>query len=252
MSSDSIHFRNAPITEALIDIRVKPVSMDLCEKLKELPGKYKNLYGSPKPAQKQHINFAVNNNANEPLKVETSANYQYGFTFISKNRSKVLQLNQEGFTLSFMRPYSKWEIFRNEGKDLFEFYQSSLLSPIVTRLALRYINHIPIPMPIVDLNEYLTCPPSVPRDLPQELSQFLTETVIKYPNDTINARIAQHLAEHSREQNIISILLDIDVFKNVELKADSGEIWETLELLRNLKNDIFLKSLTAKCKELFK
>jgi uncharacterized protein (TIGR04255 family) len=45
--------------------------------------------------------------------------------------------------------------------------------------------------------------------------------------------------------------LDIDVFREVSLEPDSEKIWEILEELRNIKNNIFFKSITQKTKELF-
>jgi uncharacterized protein (TIGR04255 family) len=50
----------------------------------------------------------------------------------------------------------------------------------------------------------------------------------------------------------LPLIFDIDVFQAGLFDAKSDEIWTILEGLRNLKNDIFFKSLTDKAKDLFR
>ncbi|MGH2637688.1 MAG: TIGR04255 family protein [Rhabdochlamydiaceae bacterium] len=46
--------------------------------------------------------------------------------------------------------------------------------------------------------------------------------------------------------------MDIDVFEEVSVGMDDEKIWEIMDKLREIKNDIFLKSITEETKELFR
>jgi len=50
----------------------------------------------------------------------------------------------------------------------------------------------------------------------------------------------------------LSLIFDIDVFRQVEYNKNMNEIWNDFDKLRNFKNDIFFNSITDKTKELFR
>ena len=50
----------------------------------------------------------------------------------------------------------------------------------------------------------------------------------------------------------LPLIFDIDVFRLGSFAVATDEIWTMFESLRNLKNEIFFKSITPKAEELFK
>ena len=56
--------------------------------------------------------------------------------------------------------------------------------------------------------------------------------------------------EESFKSGEIPLIFDIDVLKDTDYSKSADQIWSDLEILRNLKNDIFFKSITEKAKEL--
>lgn len=244
------HLNNAPITEALIDIRIKELDSSHSEQLSQLPEKFSKIYTTKKAMHRKLFSLQVGNaEANQDVSAKDEATV-YGYRFESTDLQKVAQFRLDGFTLSHLRPYSDWETLVSEAKELYEHYRSISQPEFVARIALRYINQIDIPLPIIDFSDYLTAPPTVPDKLPQGLLKFLTQYVVQFPDENAIAKITQGL-EGITKPDSVSILLDIDVFVSNEFAPDSEAIWETFEQLRNLKNQIFSESLTKKTMELF-
>ena len=86
----------------------------------------------------------------------------------------------------------------------------------------------------------------------QGLSDFLMRLVLPDPKSQAIAIINEGIDKTKLSPNLFPLILDIDVFKNLEsVPTKSIDIWEEFEYLRKYKNDIFIKSLTDKAKKLF-
>jgi uncharacterized protein (TIGR04255 family) len=138
---------------------------------------------------------------------------------------------------------------RNEAYRLWLLYKDITCPDSITRVALRYINNLNIPLPIRDFDDYLTAPPVVPEGLPQGVVSFLTRVVIHEPSIGANAIITQALESVVGE--VAPVILDIDVFRLRPEGIEEKDAWDTIEKLRHFKNHIFFKSVTNKLKEMF-
>lgn len=238
--------KNAPITEALIDIRVKLPSEFEAEKLDAIYDSIKDKYPIK---QEQKISEVKLEPKAEEL-VKSSGAIINGYRYISSDKKQILQTRLDGFTFSRLYPYIKWSDLRDEAFRLWELYKNIASPESITRVAVRYINNLNIPLPIRDFGDYLSAPPIVPDELPQGVSSFLTRVVIPEPSIGANAIITQAL------EQIVSdtapIILDIDVFKLQPNGIEDKDAWETLGKLRNLKNKIFFNSITDSLKETYK
>jgi uncharacterized protein (TIGR04255 family) len=54
------------------------------------------------------------------------------------------------------------------------------------------------------------------------------------------------------DTNKVPLIFDIDVFREAAFDVKGEELWQAFEKLRDLKNNIFFKSITPKAKELFR
>ncbi len=241
-------FPKAPITEALIDIRVQlPGNVSLTD-LETLHKGIKAEYPDKKTRQMWEGTFEVRNEK-EPL--QTTDFRVDGYAFITSDGRQVVQYRLDGFTFSRLRPYSKWEEVHPEARRLWDIYRTATKPLLVTRLAVRYINAIEIPLKTFDYDDYFTAAPKIPEGLPQGLQHFFTRLVIPFPNRGAVAIVIQTPSGKQDPVNT-AILLDIDVFEEVSLSPEDARIYEIFSVLREIKNEVFFKSVTERTKELFR
>jgi len=240
-------FPNPPITEALIDIRVQlPGEVSLAD-LEKLHDKIKDSYPEKKPRKKLEATFDLKDEQ-EPLKTAPFA--IDGFHFRTPDGKQVAQFRLDGFTFNRLRPYSRWEEVFPEAKRLWEIYRTAVKPVLVTRLAVRYINSIEVPLKTIDYDHYLTAAPKVPEGLPQLLQSFLTRIEVPFPDRDVVAIITQ-TPSGKQDPLKTAIILDVDVYAAVNLPADDARIFEIFGVLREIKNLIFFSSISERTKGLF-
>lgn len=238
--------KNAPITEALIDIRVKLSSEFDAKNIDSIYESIKNQYPEKQEQRISEVRF-------EPKAkeiVRPSSAKINGYRYISSDKKQIVQVRLDGFTFSRLRPYIKWEELRDEAYRLWQLYKNITSPESINRVALRYINNLNIPMPLRDFGDYLTAPPTVPEELPQGVGSFLNRIVIHEPSLGANAVITQALEQIATDT--APIILDIDVFKLQPKGIEEKEAWEIIEKLRHFKNKIFFSSITDRLKETYR
>ena len=247
---ETTRFPNAPITEALLDIRVKlPAQTDLA-KLATFHDAIKQRYPSKQErmAWRGHIEIQASPVAQVS---QSAAGGPDGYLFTSVDGRQVVQARLEGFTFSRLKPYDKWEALRDEARELWQHYVQIASPETVTRVALRYINRIEIPLPMRDYKDYILTTPEIAPDLPQGLDSFFMRLVIPDPKAQAVAIVTETVEPIDESSNRLPLIFDIDVFRMAAFNVQDKSLWETLEQLHDLKNDIFFKSITPKAKELF-
>jgi uncharacterized protein (TIGR04255 family) len=176
----------------------------------------------------------------------------FGFRYLSDDQKRIFQARLDGFTFNRLSLYTKWEDLREEANSLWLLYKKITSPELITRVALRYINNLKIPMPIKEFGDYLTAPPTVSEALPQGVTSFLTRINIYDPELDANAIITQALEPSGPEPAFLPVILDIDVFRIQSKGIDEQEAWNLLDKLRHFKNKIFFESITDKLLEVYK
>jgi len=235
----------APIVEGLIDIRVKPPKDFNIKKLEELCKNNSKKYPKHVAYKTWEGKFEL---SDDKQNVETTSGI-IGYRCISEDETEIIQFRLDGFTFSKLKPYTSWKDIKPKAKALWKSYSSIIESP-VDRVAVRYINNLNIPLPLIDFAEYLTAPPNMPNGLPQRVSSFFYRVEIPESSIGASAIVTQALEKVAPEITELPLILDIDVFKLDDF--NKSEIWETLEQLRSFKNKIFFNSITDKLKEMYK
>jgi uncharacterized protein (TIGR04255 family) len=101
-----------------------------------------------------------------------------------------------------------------------------------------------------DFKDFILITPEIAPKLPQGLHNFFMRLGI--PTEKWNAIAIVTETLKPPEGDTLPLILDIDVYREIMLPPRSPAIWEALEELRQLKNEIFFDSLTEKAKELFR
>lgn len=248
MSEKYPKLAKAPITEALIDIRLKlPRSFNV-DNFKSIGSQIRSEYPKEKTIylheakisyQQKEQNIAASHIVN-------------GYRYESSDGAKIVQLREDGFTFNRLKPYDNWLDIRDESLRLWNFYNDLVKPEYINRIALRYINNLNAPLPMNDFKDYLSCPPEVPEGLPQVIRSFFYRVIIPHSDARITAIITQALEAKVDIKDKIPIILDIDVFKMTEEGFLREDMVVILEKLREFKNLIFFSSITPKLLETYK
>jgi uncharacterized protein (TIGR04255 family) len=226
-----------PLREAVIDLRAEE-ALDSAF-LPQLEALAIDDFTSRKAIREGHFSFDLSENRPASTAVRDA---QIGFRLENADASRVVQFRLNGFTFSVLKGYVSWEQFVAEAKVLWSKYLMRTDLKRLSRIALRYINFIELPLAEVSFDDYLTAAPQVPPGLPQGLSSFLQRVVVPFPASGHTAIITQALEPPSPTG--IPVILDIDVFSEQAVSTADEELWTRLLSLRKTKNDIFFSYVT--------
>lgn len=156
---------------------------------------------------------------------------------------EIAQFRLDGFTFSRLNPYTSWEDILPKALEVWTLYSKLLEPEVVTRVAVRYINHIPLAEGPVDLDRLIVTGPRTPEGVPDVLGQFSSRILLAHPELKLHATVTQSLEPGVLSANP-TLLLDIDAFKLGDFEVASAALIPHLEALRVYKNQIFFGSLT--------
>lgn len=236
------HLDNAPIQEALIDIKFDPVpNGDVSSAATKLVGgeaaQILDLWNTM-------FEFKVELNQQPTTQQSTQVGKRVDF----QELGRVLQLQNGSFTFSRLAPYKDWDEMIAPALALWRQYAELMAVRRVNRVAVRYINMIHLPLPLTDFSAYLESAPIIPDGVPRALAGFLTRVSI--PMDKHLAIVTQSLEGGEveyRGANALRMLLDIEVSHQEGFDREQfGAIGKTLEQLRDAKNDVFFSFLTER------
>jgi uncharacterized protein (TIGR04255 family) len=241
-------YPNAPITEALIDIRVSHQQGISLEKLKkfgaEVRGEYPN--ESPRDILQGQIDFSMSSPQTQ------SSRTTVGYIFHSIDRRQAVQARLDGFTFSRFAPYQDWHRLIDEARRLWTVYVATLGPTAALRIAVRYVNQINLPLAEGTLNfeDYLRTFPKMDIDGDVLLQQFFLRLVM--PQEDLSAQLILTESLLPPQGSSLGIILDIDLFReNLSLDVRTSGIWDMLEQFRARKNKYFEASITDKTRKLF-
>lgn len=236
--------KNAPVKEALIDIQFESsIELAHVDAIVDLVCK--------KYAKKTDLWQTVWHGDGERSAAD---NTLLGRRLESEEGRFVLLIRRNGLAVSCLAPYIDWDELRSEAKTCWSTLLEVSGLASVSRVAVRYINEIIIPLPVGDFDEYLTCPPTVPPALPQAISEFLTRVVIPDPINQAVSIVTQALQvapSFVDGKPVVPVILDIDVFRTGGMPAAGDQIWGVLDILHEQKNKMFFEHLTEKAVEMF-
>lgn len=235
------HLKNAPITEALIDLRVQSSLKIDAAAAETLADRLRDTYVK----KGQIVIGAINVQAAQQLQVNV-ATEDLGVRFHSTDEKFVAQFQHQGFTISRLAPYTDWDHLKSEAKRLWPLYVEVIKPERIVRTACRYINNLNLPMRSdQQFSEFLTTPPGIPPGLPQTVMSFMQRMVIPYPEIPAITVLTQLLEPNAAAgTDKLPVILDIDVQCQQQFDPQGPEPWQCLDKLRELKNAAFFESIT--------
>jgi uncharacterized protein (TIGR04255 family) len=243
-----MRYAKAPIKEAIFDVRVDKVSnLDIDSYLELIENK---LSDYPK-FEKQYIvsgQFKIDRK-NIDVTSEQQAKKTLGIVYFNEADNIKIQFRKDGFTLNMLEPYSQWSEFSSLAFKFWEIYKDEIKPNKITRIALRYINKLNLPLDgHFNFDDYLTNMPKLPDVFEDSFSDFLLRTGV-ICKDSGNPVILTRRMERPNE-GFLPFIIDIDVFKKDGVNPDN--LVSDFEILRKNKNDIFESLIKDKTRSLFK
>lgn len=239
-SLDRAIYKNAPIIEAIIDLKFKPLKdFDFFKLDSIIREKYLPEYPIVMKETQNEFRF-------EGTQI-TQQNPTIGLRFVSTDEKQIVRVRTDGFTFSRLAPYQQWEPFRDEAKRLFDIYQNTISPELITRVAVRFINRLDLPGTNVALSDYLNIFPVTPQEYKMD---GLAMQITLEQKDIKSTLIVREALIPRTKQDVVSLLLDFDLFHLNPMEI-SG-VWAFLEQLHLRKNKIFESAITDKTRELIK
>lgn len=240
-------YKRAPIIEAVIDLNLKWKEPPKSDVLGACRTKLAENFPTQNPIHTVHMGMARQpDDGNFRF---TSGQKEVGLKLTSKANDRVVQITHRTFTYSHLAPYTRWELFRDEARSVWNAFLDTCTPEAVTRIAVRYINRIVVPEPVFELYDYFHLYPRLPEDVPQDVSGYLLQ--LQMPQNDIGSLAVINMAmDISKAPTEIAILLDLDVFSPADEQPKSETIWSRLEQLRDRKDLLFEACITDKTRSL--
>lgn len=243
------HLKNAPLMEAVLDIRAIVPQEGIADKLQKLRDR---LQGQFPNCKKRIIWEAQLKPTDENLDIDRKGGHD-GYILTSEDGLTVSQVHSGGLALSRLKPYTSWNALTTEARSLWSLYCDYVKPVTITRLSTRYINRLELPLPFNELRSWLLTVPEIAPTLPQTLTSYLMRLVIPFDGE-ITAVVTQAIPPGPYSNNTAPIVLDIDVHRVFDKPApcDETAMWGLFEDIRDVKNRIFFETITRKTEELYR
>jgi len=240
----SRRYPNAPIVEAIIEIRVNRATEFTHEQCKTVFDSVKDEF----PTRKELLTLRASVSGGTQVGA-SAVQRPEGFQLLSGDNLRIVTATPERFTFSRLAPYESWDSFRSDAHRMWTIYRSHTNPASIVRIATRFVNKIDVPLPIDVISEYFRTGPEMSDDMSQDLSGFFMQLQLPQKKYKCMAILNEALLEPVRE-GFASFALDIDVFDERTFILED-EVWERLDTFRWCKNEIFEACITDKTRSLF-
>jgi uncharacterized protein (TIGR04255 family) len=251
MTVASPPLRHPPIVEAVVDLDCDvPAGFDLVA----VEGPAMEAFADRYPTSRRRVLHQHRLAAAPDVPPEYSNTIAVdALQFTDVDQRQVVQIRKGGFSFNRLAPYSSFDEYLPEIERRWKQYVA-LVSPVqVRRVALRFINRIPLPAAhgLIGLSDFIRLGPRLVDEQSMELTGFLHQQSMRELETGHAANTT--MVMQPMEDGKIPIIFDIEVMH--VLAVDPGS-WNTLapvlESLRRLKNSIFWRTLEDRCLNLFR
>lgn len=229
-----VQLSNPPIKEIIFTISFnEKIDLSLLDEFKSLP----HISQKFRHVRKGIQATVERNNSGEGLNASFMND---GYILADQDRNRVLQVKQGSFAFHKVREYEKFETLLREFGEYWTDLKQCTGTLTVNRISIRYLNFIEKD-PDQSVEELIIITPKHPF---AENTMGLVNLKFPYRNDDnvlvniVTAAVIDGLKE--------GVILDIIIQRPVENKSDSAAVFKLLSELRDVKNDLFFKSITEK------
>lgn len=241
-------YPRAPITEAIIEIRVRPNDMATAQSCRDAFESLAAEFSERKELRLMQAKISAP--AGQAIGAETTESV-IGYSRHSKQRAQTITASIERFAFSQLPPYDSWEAFSPEARRFWTMFREATRPLKVNRVATRFVNRIEIPIPIQDIAGFFRTGPEISSDMSQELSGYFMQLQLPQQDLGCSAIVNQALLPATESNATVApFVLDIDIFDETSDFSSEETIWNRLEEFRHRKNQIFEACITNRIRKL--
>jgi len=229
-----------PITECVVEFRfIEEVAFEVIQKRID---KFKRQY----PNETHSIEFS----GEFSEKGFVGKQDKVGLRLTSADELQIVIINKTGFVVSQLAPYPGWQAFGGRVMRDFELFTELFGRKTISRIGLRYINRIDIPLESANVHDYLNVYPMLPKFGQTVGRSFALQSTHGLEDRELGVTL-QSATIDSPVPKAVSFVLDIDVFTTGEVPKRTDLIRDLLSTMRATKNDVFEASITQNSRDLF-
>jgi uncharacterized protein (TIGR04255 family) len=236
-----------PITEAAVEFRLpSTLAQPKVEKAAKKLGKCYEL------SEEEHVSeFRIEAKTG---KVQGGKPEWLGRKLSSKDRTDVLLLRKGSLIFSRLAPYQGWPDFRARIRRDWEAWVKATGASAISRIGMRYINRLDIPVgseDVVNVDQYLNVGPRFPDISPLPMAGFSMQVRRPLAADQLDLILNTGTVVPPPVPGYASLTLDIDLSRSRDLPKDGPELWTLLDTMRSHKNRVFEACITPAARKLF-
>jgi len=243
-------YKNPPIHEAVCGIHFAPGTDWDPTYPSLLYARVRDKY-SGKSREQKLVNI-------EPNPADTQGKGAAGMTvneitrlqFVTPDQKQVFGVYPDDLSVSVLRPYPGWEVFRPAIADALAAYSDIAKPAGVRRIGIRYINIIEFPGSLSDLLGCFTNPPTRLPIAESQITNFTSRFEYLYNDEPIRASVTT--ARIVGAERKMSALFDIDLA--LDWAAEPLPLEQTMtrvDELRRRERLIFESLITAQARAIF-
>ena len=176
-------YRNPPISEAIVEFTFEGDSKwNLTS-----PGRLYDLFSDDYPEEpKERQVFQANVAHNDDQKGLNFEVNQRPDRIVFANGNRLLMAGNGVLSVHCNAPYEGWKSFEARAMLALAAYSEAVKQTNISRIALRYVNRIPLPSPTIEFEDYFTIAQGLPvPGFPSKLTSFMDRMVLEYEDAPI-------------------------------------------------------------------
>ncbi len=242
-------YTRPPITEAVIEIRVSsPIEIT---ELGSVSADLADCYPLEQPVK--NVGVAVGMPTTPEGKPTAQIkNEENGHRRTSVDLTEIVVLWPTKLSVSQLAPYPGWDTFFGRFMRDWAIWKKRIGYRKITRIGVRYINRLDIPMSgstVIEESEYLNVYPHLPKDLGTMMAYGVQAVLpladIRSKLTLNSSAVPSPLLDHA------AFIFDQDVAREVELPQRDEDMFRLLHEIRDEKNRVFEACVTDRARELF-
>lgn len=237
-----ILYPRSPILEAVIELRYSDVS---AQKVMKAGSSLQSRYDA------RLDELLVEGNLDFGAKTSTFRDVTPKVSLSTSDQTNAFNVTATNAVWARLAPYEGWQPFIDRVKEEMPKILKALGNPKLTRIGLRYVNRIDVPIRdnLGHHEEYLSYRIDAGSFLePHDGYKWTLQK--EFPDRNMGAVVRSSTAR-GEIPDVGAVMFDIDISVLVDVPSKSDEILKRLCDMRQLKNEIFEAGITDKARELF-